>query len=106
MANDLSIEASEFEAKVLNSELPVFVDFWAPWCGPCKRVAPLVETLATEYAGRVTVYKVDIEENSEMAADLGIMSIPSFIAFKGGKEVTRVIGADEKQMRELLDTVA
>jgi thioredoxin 1 len=93
-----------FRKEILESDLPVLVDFWAPWCGPCRMVAPVVEELAAEYAGKAKVVKVNTDENQEIAQTYGIMSIPTLAVFKGGKVVDGVIGAAPKHMlRELLD---
>ena len=97
MAADLAINtAAEFQEKVLNSDIPVLVDFWAPWCGPCKQIGPSVEELATEYAGKAKVFKVDVDVNGEVAQNYGIMSIPALLVFKGGKVVDKQVGAAPK----------
>lgn len=82
-----------FETRVLQSPLPALVDFWAPWCGPCRTVSPLVEEIAREYAGRLRVAKVNTDENSRWASRLSIMGIPTLILFKHGREVDRIVGA-------------
>ena len=97
MASDLAINtAAEFQEKVLNSDVPVLVDFWAPWCSPCKMIGPSVEELATEYAGKAKVFKVDVDVNGEVAQNYGIMSIPALLVFKGGKVVDKQVGAAPK----------
>ncbi len=83
---------ANFEEEVLKSELPVLVDFWAPWCGPCRMVAPVVEELAEEYDGRVKFVKVNIDDNVQTAVTYGIRSIPTLLVFKGGQQVDEVIG--------------
>lgn len=85
-----------FEKDVLQSELPVFVDFYADWCGPCKMIEPVVEQLAEEYTGRVKFVKLDVDANPDIAVKYGVMSIPTLIIFKGGKEFKRTIGAAQK----------
>ncbi len=81
-----------FESEVIKSDLPVLVDFWAPWCGPCRMVAPVVEKLAQKTAGKLKVVKMNTDENHGTAGKFGIMSIPSLLIFKGGKEVDRLVG--------------
>jgi len=87
------LNEATFEAEVLKSSKPVLVDFWATWCGPCLRVAPIIEELAKENAGKIKVAKVDIDENSDLASQFGVSAVPTFIIFKNGEEVDRVMGA-------------
>ncbi len=89
-----------FSELVLQSELPVMVDFFAEWCGPCKMIAPIVEELATEYDGKVRIVKINVDESMESAQTYGIMSIPTLVFFKGGKEVDRFTGGVSKEMFE------
>ncbi len=102
MADNLEITGAEFKAKVLESPIPVLVDFWAPWCGPCRAIAPSVEQVATEYAGRASVYKLDVDQAGEVAQEYGIMSIPALLVFKGGKVVGKQVGAAPKSAIETL----
>lgn len=87
---------ANFESEVLNSDLPVLVDFWAVWCGPCRAIAPIIDELAGDYDGRMKVGKVDTDKNQRIAMQLGISSIPAVFLFKGGKVVERIIGARPK----------
>lgn len=89
---------SNFKSEVLESKVPVMVDFWADWCGPCKMIAPIVEELAKEYNGKIKIGKIDVDTNSKSASLYGIMSIPSLIFFKDGKVMDQVTGALNKAM--------
>lgn len=95
-AAPLHVGDGDFEEKVLQAELPAMVDFWAPWCGPCRMVAPHVEALAQEYAARAVVAKVNTDEHQDWARRLGIRGIPTMIFFKDGVEVDRIVGAVPK----------
>src|SRR6478672_6157903 len=98
---------SNFEQEVLNSDTPVLVDFWAEWCMPCRMLAPTIDKLATDYAGKVKVGKVDTDANREIASKYRISSIPTVILFKGGQVSQMFVGLrQEKDFRAALDTVA
>ncbi len=86
-----------FEADVLGSKGTVLVDFWAAWCGPCKLLAPIIEELAEEFEGKAVIGKVEIDEEPDLAAQFGIMSIPTLVLFQDGKEINRVVGLQSKQ---------
>lgn len=89
-----------FKVNVLQSELPVLVDFWAPWCAPCRAIAPVIDQLAVQYEGKLRVGKLNIDEAQQIANDLNIRSIPTLIIFKGGKPVWSIVGGVSKAMIE------
>ncbi|OLN32270.1 thioredoxin [Desulfosporosinus metallidurans] len=91
-ANVKTFTTENFESDVLKSEQAVLVDFWAPWCSPCRMVAPIVEELADEYVGRIAIGKVNVDENGPVASQYGVMSIPTLGIFKGGKMVDKIVG--------------
>ncbi len=93
----MKITSENFEQEVLNSEVPVLVDFFATWCGPCKMMSPIVEELAKEMKGKVKIYKVDTDEEQDLAIKYGIMSIPTFIVFKNGEVVNTAVGMRDKE---------
>ena len=94
----LTVTDDSFDELVLKSARPILVDFWAPWCGPCRAVAPILEELAGEYEGRLTIAKLNTDEEQRIAGSLGIMAIPTMIFFKGGVEVKRIQGAAPKRI--------
>ncbi len=95
-AGMVELSDSTFEKEVLKSEEPVLVDFWAPWCGPCRILAPVVEEIANSYSGRLKVGKLNVDDNQETTMAYGIRSIPTLIIFKGGKAIDQIIGAVPK----------
>ncbi len=104
MSEPIHVKDSEFEEKVLKSEIPVIVDFWAPWCGPCRMVAPILDKIAKEQAGKLVVAKVNTDEDPEWATRYGVQGIPTMLFVAGGKIVHRQVGAmPEGMLREVLN---
>ncbi len=96
MANAVEITSTNFQGEVIESDLPVLIDFWAEWCGPCRMIAPAIEELAGDYAGRVKVAKLDVDAEPGLASRYGVLSIPMIALFKDGEMVERVVGARPK----------
>lgn len=104
MSNVQDFTDANFENEVLQSEQPVLVDFWAPWCGPCRQIAPLIDQLAEENAGSVKIGKVNVDDNGATAQKYGVSSIPTLMIFKGGEPVERFVGLQPKaRLQESLD---
>jgi len=103
-ANVIELTDTNFQAEVLDSQQPVLVDFWAPWCGPCRKIAPMIDELASEYAGAVRIGKVNIDDNQQSAMNFGIDAIPTLILFQGGQPKQRFQGIPAKsRVQEALD---
>ena len=100
----VEVNDANFKSEVLDSTTPVLVDFWATWCGPCKMIAPIVEELAMEYAGKLKVGKLDVDANPAVSMQFGIRSIPTLLVFKGGRVVDQIVGAVPK--RQLVEKVS
>ena len=103
----IEISDKDFESKVLQSPIPVLLDFWAPWCGPCRALAPLLDELADEYEGKVSIMKLNVDDNPATAGKFAIRSIPTLILFKDGQVVEKNVGLGKKDaLKNLLDTKA
>ncbi len=106
MSNVKTLTADNFESEVLQAQKPVLVDFWAPWCGPCKMIGPIVDVLAEKNAAKLEVGKLNVDENPSLAAQYGVRGIPTLLFFKDGKEVKRIVGGQNKnQLQKTIDEV-
>ncbi|HEY49902.1 MAG TPA: thioredoxin [Dehalococcoidia bacterium] len=104
MSEPLNVDDTSFKDVVLGAEMPFLVDFWAPWCAPCRVIAPVVEQLAVEYEGRIGFAKVNVDENARVATEYGIRSIPTLLLFKDGKPMTQIVGARPRaELKKHLD---
>ncbi|MCK9377080.1 MAG: thioredoxin [Syntrophobacterales bacterium] len=100
MAEPLQVSDADFEQEILKSDMPALVDFWAAWCGPCRAIAPVVEELARDYAGKIKVAKMNVDENAKTPGKYGIRAIPTLIVFKGGQVVEQMTGAVSRSIIE------
>jgi len=101
----IEITDASFKSEVTDSPVPVLVDFWAPWCGPCKMIAPVLEEIAQEYEGKAKIVKINVDDNQNSAAQFGVRSIPTLILFKNGNEVEKIIGVQGKdKLTALIDS--
>lgn len=107
MSSPITISDTSFQKDVLESDKPVLVDFWATWCGPCKMIAPVLEEIAKEHGGKMTVAKLDVDQNAAAAQKYSVMSIPTLILFKNGQPVERLVGfmSKEQLMAKLAPTI-
>ena len=106
MSNVIELNDSNLDDEVVKSDLPVLVDFWAEWCGPCKVIAPVIEELALDYDGKVKFGKLNVDDHNQVASEYGVRSIPTLLVFKNGAVVNQIVGAVPKErIAESLDTV-
>ncbi len=98
MSQAAAVTTADFDTQVLGADVPVLVDFWAVWCGPCRRVAPEVDAVAEQLNGKAKVFKVNVDEENELAGRYGIQSIPALLIFKGGQVVDQIVGAHPRQV--------
>ena len=96
MSKVMQFDSANFDQEVIKSDQPVLVDFWAPWCGPCKMIGPVIEELATDYDGKVKIGKVNVDDNQQLAGQFGIRGIPTVMLFKGGQMVQSFVGLQQK----------
>ncbi len=102
--NVINVTDSSFDQEIVKSDLPVLVDFWAAWCGPCKMIAPVIEQIAIDYEGIMKVAKVDVDKNQSSASKYGVMSIPTMLLFKNGEPINRFVGFMPKErLKSLID---
>lgn len=102
--NTITISDANFDGEVIKSEQPVLVDFWAPWCGPCMAIGPVLDDLASEFSGQVKIAKMNVDENANVPAQFGVRSIPYMVMFKGGEVVDTVVGAVPKnKLKEMIE---
>ncbi len=100
MGQTVTFTADNFQQEALKASVPVVVDFWASWCGPCKAVAPILDELATQFDGKIKIGKVNVDEHSDLAVQYGVMNIPTMVFLKNGEEVDRMVGAGSKAQLE------